>query len=73
MLIKRPQVVLLHGPNRKLCERRIHTISLASTRVPTIRIRTLRPLTIFCGQPCVRARTSLGDTNSGGFASGWNL
>lgn len=49
MLIKWPQVVLLHSPNRKLRERCVHTISLASTRVPTMRIRTLRPFTIFWG------------------------
>jgi len=61
-LVVRPQVVLFHCTDSKLGvrETRIRTISLASTRVPTIRTRTLRPFT----------RRSVGDVNSGGFASG---
>lgn len=47
-LVKGSQVVFFHGADRKLgVSVRIRTISFASTRVPTIRIRTLRPLTRF--------------------------
>ena len=52
-LVKQTQIVLFHRANGKLqvstrCFHGARTISLASIRVPTMRMRTLRPLTMLC-------------------------
>lgn len=63
-LVKQTQIVLFHRANGELqvsprCFHGVRTISFASIRVPTMRMRTLRPLTMLCGVStgCARAPT----------------